>query len=72
MATVSGDLSYFYDFHISTHSETISEILQFCVTSRKTESHTLTYTGMTGGDTFSSQHLVNNVNELVRRDLLWI
>lgn len=52
MATVSSDLSYFYDFHISTHSETISEMLQLCVTSRKTESHTLTYTGMTGGDTF--------------------
>lgn len=52
MATVSSDLSYFYDFHISTHSETISEILQLYVTSRKTESHTLTYTGMTGGDTF--------------------
>lgn len=69
MATVSSDLSYFYDFHISTHSETISEILQLYVTSRKTESHTLTYTGMTGGDTFQSQHLVNNFNELVR-DLL--
>lgn len=52
MATVSSDLSYFHDFHISIYSETISEILQLCVTSRKAESHTLSYTGMTSGDAF--------------------
>lgn len=47
MVTVSGYLI----FMILTHSETISEILQLCVTSRKTESYTLTHTGVTGGHT---------------------